>query len=74
MPEGLAEFFIKMASPEGGIVIDPFAGGGTTVVVARRLRRQAAGFEIHEHYVEEGRRRLAENAAAGIPGYLFKVG
>lgn len=74
MPEGLAEFFIKMATPEGGIVIDPFAGGGTTIVVARRLRRKAAGFEIHEQFVEEVRRRIAEDAAVGIPGYLFKIG
>ncbi|MCK9377194.1 MAG: site-specific DNA-methyltransferase [Syntrophobacterales bacterium] len=74
MPEGLAEFFIKVASPAGGIVIDPFAGGGTTIVVARRLGRKAAGFEIHEHFVEEARRRIAENSAMGIPGYLFKVG
>lgn len=74
MPEGLAEFFIKIASPEGGIVIDPFAGGGTTVVVARRLGRQAAGFEIHEPFVNESRRRIAENSAVDIPGYLFKLG
>ena len=74
MPEGLAEFFIKIASPEGGIVIDPFAGGGTTVVVARRLGRKAAGFEIHKQFVDESRRRLAENSAYDVPGYLFKVG
>jgi DNA modification methylase len=74
MPEGLAEFFIKVASPEGGIVIDPFAGAGTTIVVARRLKRKAAGFEIHENFVKECRRRIAENAAMGIPGYLFKIG
>ncbi len=73
MPEGLAEFFIKVASPVGGIVIDPFAGAGTTIVVARRLRRKAAGFEIHEQFVDESRRRIAENSAMGIPGYLFKV-
>ena len=35
MPEGLAEFFIKACSPDGGVVIDPFAGSGTTTVVAR---------------------------------------
>jgi DNA modification methylase len=68
MPEGLAEFFIRMASPEGGIVIDPFAGGGTTIVVARRLGRKAAGFEIHGQFVEEARRRITEDAAVGIPG------
>jgi DNA modification methylase len=74
MPEGLAEFFIKIASPVGGIVIDPFAGGGTTIIVARRLGRKAAGFEIHEHFVEESRRRIAENIDIDIQGYLFKIG
>lgn len=74
MPEGLAEFFIRAACPEGGIVIDPFAGGGTTVVVARRLGRKAGGFEIHETFVEAARRRLAVNKDSDIPGYLFTAG
>ena len=74
MPEGLAEFFIRIASPEGGIVLDPFAGGGTTVVVARRLGRKAAGFEIHEPFVDESRRRIAGNSASDIPGYILRAG
>lgn len=74
MPEGLAEFFIKIACPLNGIVIDPFVGGGTTIVVARRLGRKAAGFEIHEQFVDECRRRISENFALDIPGYLLKVG
>jgi DNA modification methylase len=73
MPEGLAEFFIKAASPVGGIVIDPFAGGATTVVVARRLRRSAGGFEIHEHFVEEGLRRIAAGIADDSPGHLARA-
>jgi DNA modification methylase len=63
MPEGLAEFFIKIASPPGGIVIDPFAGAGTTIIVARRLGRKAAGFEIHEQFINDCRRRMAKNSA-----------
>lgn len=59
MPEALAEFFIKAGSPESGVVIDPFAGGGTTSVVARRLRREAGGLELHAEHVTEARRRLA---------------
>lgn len=74
MPEGLAEFFIKAASPVGGIVIDPFAGGGTTVVVARRWGRRAGGIEIHEQFCEVARRRLAEDSAQDIPGFLFQAG
>lgn len=74
MPEGLAEFFVRAMSFEGGVVIDPFAGGGTTVVVARRLGRQAGGFEIHEEFVREARRRIANNVAEDVPGALLGVG
>lgn len=74
MPEGLAGFFIRAACPEGGVVIDPFAGGGTTVVVGRRLGRKAGGFEIHEEFVAESLRRIAANEAADIPGSLLHVG
>ncbi len=70
MPEGLAEFFIKAASPKDGVVIDPFAGAATSVVVARRLGRRAGGFEIHEQYVKEGLRRIAEDVADDTPGRL----
>jgi DNA modification methylase len=70
MPEGLAAFFIRAASPEGGIVIDPFAGGGTTVVVGRRLGRKAGGFEIHADYVEEALRRIANDEAHDTLGEL----
>ena len=70
MPEGLAEFFIKAAAPQGGVVIDPFAGGATTIVVARRHGRLAGGFEIHQDFVNEGLRRIAGDVAADIPGQL----
>ena len=70
MPEGLAEFFIKAASPVGGVVIDPFAGGGTTTVVARRLGRSAGGLELHEDFVAEARRRISEDFAEDVPGEL----
>lgn len=71
MPEGLAEFFIKAACPQEGVVIDPFAGAATTVVVARRLGRMAGGFEIHERFVTEALRRIAEDLATDTPGKLL---
>ncbi len=73
MPEGLAEFFIKAASPAKGIVIDPFAGGATTIVVARRLGRQSGGFEIHQQFVAEALRRIAADLADDIPGLLISA-
>ncbi len=73
MPEGLASFFIRAASPEGGVVLDPFAGGGTTVVVARRLGRLAGGFEIHEDFVTEARSRILRDQAEDVPGILLNA-
>jgi DNA modification methylase len=70
MPEGLASFFIKAASPADGMVIDPFAGRATTVVVGRRLGRKAAGIELHEDFAREGRRRIAADLAEDTPGRL----
>ncbi len=60
MPEGLAEFIIGAGCPEGGVVIDPFAGSGTTTLVARRLGRQGGGIEISSSFVDEARRRLQD--------------
>ena len=74
MPEGLAEFFVRVGSPKDGVVIDPFAGGGTTVVVARRLGRRAAGIEIHDRFVAEAHRRIAEDDPDDLPGSLQHVG
>jgi DNA modification methylase len=74
MPEGLAEFFIRCASPKGGLVVDPFAGSGTTVVVARRYDRLAVGFERHEDYVREARERVAGDLAADPSVALRVVG
>ena len=73
MPEGLAEFFINAASPADGVVIDPFAGSATTIVVGRRLGRKVGGIEIHEQFVSEGRKRIAEDDAFDSPGKLFEV-
>ena len=67
MPEGLAEFFIRACSPEGGVVIDPFAGSGTTAVVARRLGRRSGGLEIHRSFVEAARERLRRDEPDNVP-------
>lgn len=70
MPEGLASFFIRAVCPPDGVVIDPFAGGGTTTVVARRLGRRAGGIELHQEFVMEARRRINADEAQDEPGTL----
>jgi len=51
MPDELAEFFIKLATDEGDIVLDPFMGSGTTARVAKSLGRRYIGYEIHPEYL-----------------------
>ena len=62
MPVGLAEPCILAGCPEGGTVLDPFAGASTTGVVATRLNRSYIGIELNAEYVEMGRRRIRDDA------------
>ncbi|PYC83437.1 DNA methylase [Streptomyces tateyamensis] len=48
--------------PEGGTVLDPFAGSGTTGVAALTEGRNFVGCEITPHYAAIARPRLAEAA------------
>ncbi|MGP6220965.1 MULTISPECIES: DNA-methyltransferase [Cuniculiplasmataceae] len=49
-PEELPRRIILSASPEGGIVLDPFAGSGTTLKVAKSLKRRSIGIELNRDY------------------------
>lgn len=57
-PEKLVEPCILAGCPEGGTVLDPFAGSGTTGVVAKRLRRNFVGCEINEDYLKMAMDRI----------------
>jgi len=49
-PESLPEWFIKLFTKEGDVVLDPFSGSGTTMRVARGLQRSSIGIEISAEY------------------------
>ena len=51
-PEWLPEFFIKLFTDEGDVVLDPFLGSGTTYRVAKQLGRVPIGIEINPEYVQ----------------------
>lgn len=44
-PEGLVRFLVALATPAGGLVVDPFAGSGTTLLAAAELGRAAIGID-----------------------------
>lgn len=58
-PEELCETPIKAGCPEGGLVLDPFAGAGTTCLVAKKLNRHYIGIEPNPEYVKMAENRIA---------------
>ena len=54
---------VRMFTPEGGTILDPFAGSGTTLLAAIETGRNAIGIEINPQYFEIAQRRIAEAQA-----------
>lgn len=50
-PPALPEFFQKLTTKPGDVVLDPFAGSNTTGVVAEGLGRSWLAFEIDQDYL-----------------------
>ena len=63
-PEKLPDFFIKLFTDTGDVVLDPFLGGGTTYQVAQHLLRKPIGIEINEEYIGMAKRRSAQKPLA----------
>ena len=49
-PVGLPDFFIRLFTKEGGLVLDPFAGSGATGTAALNLMRNAVLIDNKEEY------------------------
>ena len=70
-PVDLMRWLVRLATPPGGIVLDPFAGSGSTLVAAKREGFNFIGFELEKEYVE-----IAEARISGEPEQqaLFYLG
>ena len=61
-PTALVEPCVLAGCPEGGVVLDPFAGSGTVGVVATRKGRSFIGLELKPEYCEMARARIRDDA------------
>ena len=60
-PEKLPEFFIKMLTEEGDLVVDIFAGSNTTGYVAEKNKRHWISFENNIEYIASSIFRFTSN-------------
>lgn len=63
----LCELAYRWFCPEGGMVLDPFAGGSVRGIVAARLGRAYLGFDLSERQVEANRVQWARMRPASPP-------
>jgi hypothetical protein len=72
-PVALMRWLVRLVTPPGGTVLDPFAGSGTTLVAATLEGFDAIGIEMTDDYLPiiEGRVAWAEEQAADTTPTLF---
>lgn len=58
-PVELMSALVRVLSPVGGVVFDPYAGSGSTGVAAVRLGRDFVGVEHDEEHAKHARERIA---------------
>ncbi|MGH2685768.1 MAG: DNA-methyltransferase, partial [Actinomycetota bacterium] len=63
-PVELPEQLIRLYTFKNDLVLDPFMGSGSALVAAARLGRRYAGYDTDEAYVENARKRVAEELTA----------
>ena len=66
-PVALPDWFIRLFTQEGDVVLDPFVGSGTTAVAAKTVGRKYIGIDIDEDYC-----RLAEERIHQIQPRLLE--
>jgi site-specific DNA-methyltransferase (cytosine-N4-specific) len=72
-PAALPEFFVRMLTNQGDIVLDPFAGSCVTGEVCERLKRKWTCVELREDYLKAALGRF-ERPLAPEQDSMFDLG
>lgn len=60
-PVSLLQALVAYSCPEGGVVLDPFAGSGSTGIAAQSLGRSAVLIEADPSFADVARQRLRDD-------------
>jgi len=69
-PEFVVGEIMKLLSPNGGVVLDPFVGSGTTAVVAKKLGRHYIGIDLNAEYIKYAQERI-KNVSSMLIDYVL---
>ncbi len=58
-PIKLMQYLVRLITPPGGTVIDPFMGSGTTGIAAYREGCEFIGIELEQEYYDIAQRRIS---------------
>ena len=72
-PIALMEYLIKMVTPKGGIVLDPFMGSGSTGVACMQNSYQFIGIELELEYMKIAEQRLKVKEILSNPEKFIPV-
>lgn len=64
-PVKLMEYLVRLVTPKGGIVLDPFMGSGTTGIACRNLGFGFIGIEKEKEYFEIAKARIENSKELG---------
>ena len=67
-PTDLMRWLVRLVTPPGGVVLDPFMGSGSTGKAAMLERMRFVGIDVTLEYVEIARRRIEHAAREGSDG------
>ena len=57
-PVELMKYLIKLITPQGGKILDPFNGSGSTGMAAVELGFEYVGIDLDEHYIDIATKRI----------------
>ncbi|HEX3358217.1 MAG TPA: site-specific DNA-methyltransferase [Tepidisphaeraceae bacterium] len=63
-PKALPNWFIRLFTDPGDVVLDPFVGSGTTCVAARELGRSSVGIDVKSEYCRAAREQLKTSSTS----------